>query len=57
MCAKGYQDPLYLVTNVTVAEEACRLYAKRLGGHLLGLKPESVLSKKPFAADFRAVFG
>ena len=27
--AKGYQDPLYLVTNMTVAEEACRVYAKR----------------------------
>jgi Transposase DDE domain len=27
--AKGYHDPLYLVTNMTVAEEACRVYAKR----------------------------
>lgn len=27
--AKGYQDPLYLVTNMTSAEEACRLYSKR----------------------------
>src|SRR5215510_15552583 len=27
--AKGYQDPLYLVTNMTVAEQACRVYAKR----------------------------
>lgn len=27
--AKGYQAPLYLVTNMTVAEEACRVYAKR----------------------------
>jgi hypothetical protein len=27
--AKGYKDPLYLVTNLTSAEEACRLYAKR----------------------------
>ena len=27
--AKGYKDPLYLVTNMAVAEEACRMYAKR----------------------------
>jgi len=27
--AKGYQDPLYLLTNMGVADEACRLYAKR----------------------------
>lgn len=27
--AKGYQAPLYLVTNMTSAEEACHLYAKR----------------------------
>ena len=27
--AKGYQEPLYLVSNMTSAEEACRLYAKR----------------------------
>jgi hypothetical protein len=27
--AKGYHGPLYLVTNMTFAEEACRLYAKR----------------------------
>lgn len=27
--AKGYKDPLYLVTNIASAEEACRLYAKR----------------------------
>ncbi len=27
--AKGYQEPLYLVTNMTSAEEACRMYAKR----------------------------
>lgn len=27
--AKGYKDPLYLVTNLTSADEACRLYAKR----------------------------
>jgi Transposase DDE domain len=27
--AKGYQNPLYLVTNMTVADEACRMYAKR----------------------------
>jgi hypothetical protein len=27
--AQGYHDPLYLVTNMTVAEEACRVYAKR----------------------------
>jgi len=27
--AKEYQDSLYLVTNLTSAEEACRLYAKR----------------------------
>jgi hypothetical protein len=27
--AKGYRDPLYLVTHMTSAEEACRLYAKR----------------------------
>jgi hypothetical protein len=27
--AKGYQEPLYLLTNMTSADEACRLYAKR----------------------------
>jgi hypothetical protein len=27
--AKGYQAPLSLVTNMTSAEEACRLYTKR----------------------------
>ena len=27
--AKGYQGPLYLVTNLASADEACRLYAKR----------------------------
>ena len=27
--AKGYQDPLYLVSNMATAEEACRLYEKR----------------------------
>lgn len=27
--AKGYQEPLYLVSNVASAEEACRLYGKR----------------------------
>jgi hypothetical protein len=27
--AKGYQDPLYLVSNMASAEEACRLYGKR----------------------------
>jgi len=27
--AKGYKDPLYLVSNLDSAEEACRLYAKR----------------------------
>jgi hypothetical protein len=27
--AKGYQEPLYLVSNLTTAEEACRLYQKR----------------------------
>jgi hypothetical protein len=27
--AKGYKEPWYLVTNLTCAEEACRLYAKR----------------------------
>ena len=31
MCcwAKGWKEPLYLVTNMDTAEEACRLYAKR----------------------------
>jgi hypothetical protein len=28
--AKGYQEPLYLVTNMASAEEACRMYGKRL---------------------------
>jgi Transposase DDE domain len=28
-CAKGYKDPLYLVTNMAGAEEACQVYAKR----------------------------
>jgi hypothetical protein len=27
--AKGYQDPLYLVTNMSRAEDACQVYAKR----------------------------
>src|SRR5438094_7833777 len=27
--AKGYQEPLYLVSNMDAAEEACRLYQKR----------------------------
>ena len=27
--AKGYQGPLYLVSNLATAEEACRLYEKR----------------------------
>ena len=27
--AKGYHEPLYLVSNMTQAEEACRWYAKR----------------------------
>lgn len=27
--AKGYQEPLYLVSNMATAEEACRFYAKR----------------------------
>jgi hypothetical protein len=27
--AKGYQEPLYLVTNMASADEACRLYTKR----------------------------
>ena len=27
--AKGYQEPLYLVTNLTSAEQACQFYAKR----------------------------
>ena len=28
--AKGYKEPLYLLTNLTSADEACRLYTKRL---------------------------
>jgi len=27
--AKGYHEPLYLVSNMAQAEEACRWYAKR----------------------------
>lgn len=27
--AKGHQEPLHLITNMTSADEACRLYAKR----------------------------
>src|SRR5207248_265257 len=27
--AKGYQEPLYLISNMASAEEACRLYSKR----------------------------
>jgi len=27
--AKGYQEPLYLVSNMDAAEEACRYYQKR----------------------------
>jgi DDE family transposase len=27
--AKGYKDPLYLITHSATADEACRLYAKR----------------------------
>ena len=26
--AKGYQEPVYLVSNLATAEEACRLYQK-----------------------------
>jgi len=31
MCcwAKGYQEPLYLISNMASADEACRLYSKR----------------------------
>lgn len=31
MCcwAKGYQEPLYLISNMASADEACRLYGKR----------------------------
>jgi len=31
MCcwAKGYQEPLYLISNMASSEEACRLYSKR----------------------------
>jgi hypothetical protein len=28
--AKGYQEPLYLVSNMATAEEACRVYQKRI---------------------------
>jgi len=27
--AKGYHEPLYLVSNLATAEEACRVYHKR----------------------------
>ena len=27
--AKGYHEPLYLISNMTSAEEACQLYGKR----------------------------
>jgi Transposase DDE domain len=27
--AKGYQEPLYLVSNMTIADEACHWYTKR----------------------------
>ena len=27
--AKGYQEPLYVVSNMDAAEEACRYYQKR----------------------------
>jgi hypothetical protein len=27
--AKGYRDPLYVVTNMASADEACQMYAKR----------------------------
>ena len=27
--AKGYHEPLYMVSNMATAEEACRLYEKR----------------------------
>src|SRR5438105_13701666 len=27
--AKGYKEPIYLVTNMAAAEDACRLYSKR----------------------------
>src|SRR4030095_9593373 len=29
--AQGYQEPLYLVSNMETAEEACRYYQKRFG--------------------------
>jgi hypothetical protein len=33
--AKGYKDPLYLLTNIASADEACRLYAKRFRSETL----------------------
>jgi hypothetical protein len=33
--AKGYKDPLYLLTHIASADEACRLYAKRFRSETL----------------------
>jgi hypothetical protein len=33
--AKGYQEPLHLITHIPAADEACRLYAKRFRIDLL----------------------
>jgi hypothetical protein len=38
--AKGYKEPLYLLTNMASADEACRLYAKKVSDRNLFLGPE-----------------
>ena len=43
--AKGYQEPLYLVSNLATAEEACHFYQKRFGldhrvGHFVSMTTE-----------------
>ena len=50
--AKGYQEPLYLVSNMEAAEEACRYYQKRFrietcfedGKQYLGMGDDEVRS-------------
>jgi hypothetical protein len=38
--AKGYQEPLYLVSNLATAEEACRWYQKRFRMHIAALRAD-----------------
>src|SRR6266702_6492297 len=51
--AKGYKDPLYLVTNMASADEACRLYTKRfrIETFFLGQKSRGFHLHKSHIAD------